>query len=71
MPRTRMEAFKVLGIGAAPGADAAAIKKIVDALRVNWHPDRAQDEPDRQLRELRSKQINAAWDLLQGERAEA
>jgi hypothetical protein len=71
MPHTRMEAFKVLGIGAAPGADAAAIKKIVDALRVNWHPDRARDEPDRQLRELRSKQINAAWDLLQGERAEA
>jgi hypothetical protein len=70
MPRTRMEALKVLGIGAAPGADAAALKRIVDALRVNWHPDRARDEPDRQLRELRSKQINAAWELLQGERAE-
>jgi hypothetical protein len=71
MPRTRKEAFKVLGIGIAPGANAMAIKKIVDALRVSWHPDLANDEPDRQLRELRSKQINAAWDLLQGERAEA
>jgi hypothetical protein len=70
MPRTRTEAFRVLGIGIAPGANAAAIKKIVDALRVSWHPDLARDESDRQLRELRSKQINAAWELLQGERAE-
>ena len=71
MPRTRKEAFKVLGVGVAPGANALALKKIVDALRVSWHPDLAKDEPDRQLRELRSKQINAAWELLQGERAEA
>ena len=71
MPRTRKEAFKVLGVGIAPGANALALKKIVDALRVSWHPDLAKDEPDRQLRELRSKQINAAWELLQGERAEA
>jgi hypothetical protein len=70
MPRTRKEAFKVLGMGIAPGANALAVKKIVDALRVSWHPDLARDEPDRQLRELRSKQINAAWELLQGERAE-
>jgi hypothetical protein len=70
MPRTRNEAFQVLGIGIAPGANALAIKKVVDALRVSWHPDLARDEPDRQLRELRSKQINAAWELLQGERAE-
>jgi hypothetical protein len=72
MPRTRKEAIQALGIGARRGAaDAATLKKIVDVLRVSWHPDRAQDEPDRQLRELRSKQINAAWDLLQGERADA
>jgi hypothetical protein len=71
MPRTREEAFEVLGMGVAPGANAVALKKIVDALRVSWHPDLAKDEPDRQLRELRSKQINAAWELLQRERAEA
>ena len=72
MPSTRKEAIQALGIGTRRGtADAATIKRIVDALRKNWHPDRAKDESDRQLRELRSKQINAAWDLLQRERAEA
>ncbi len=72
MPQTRKEAIQALGIGARRGtANAAAVKKVVDALRRHWHPDRAADEADRQLRELRSKQINAAWDLLQGERADA
>jgi hypothetical protein len=70
MPRTRDEALEVLGIGIAPSATQAAIKKIVDGLRMSWHPDLAADETDRALRELRSKQINAAWDLLQGQRAE-
>ena len=37
---------------------------------MSWHPDLAKDETDRALRELRSKQINAAWELLQGQRAE-
>ncbi len=69
--RTRKEAFELLAAGARRGTDAAAIKKVVDALRRHWHPDLAQDEADRQVRELRSKQINAAWDLLQGERADA
>jgi hypothetical protein len=72
MPRTRKEAIEALGIGARRGtADAAAVKRIVDALRRSWHPDLAKDEHDRQLRELRSKQINAAWELLQSERADA
>jgi hypothetical protein len=71
MPRTREEALKVLGIGIAPSATETAIKKIVDGLRMSWHPDLAKDETDRALRELRSKQINAAWDLLQAQRAEA
>jgi hypothetical protein len=70
MPRTREEALEVLGIGIAPSATAPAIKKIVDGLRMSWHPDLAQDETDRALREQRSKQINAAWEILQGERAE-
>ena len=57
---------------AAPKSDrpAAALKKIVDGLRQSWHPDLARDDADRALRELRSKQINAAWDLLQSQRAE-
>jgi hypothetical protein len=69
IPRTRKDALKALGV--APRANAAAIKKIVDALRRTWHPDRGRDEADRVLRELRSKQVNAAWELLQGERSEA
>jgi hypothetical protein len=66
MPRTRAQALQVLGM--APSANLAAIKKIVDGLRVSWHPDLATDEADRQLRELRSKQINAAWEILQRQR---
>ncbi len=46
------------------------MKKIVDGLRLSWHPDLAKDEADRQLREYRLKQINAAWDLIQGKRLE-
>lgn len=71
MPESRVEALQVLGIGVTPSANEAAIKKIVDGLRMSWHPDLARDEADRQLRELRSKQINAAWELLQRHRAEA
>jgi DnaJ-class molecular chaperone len=70
MPRTRVEALEVLGIGVAPSANQAAIKKIVDGLRQSWHPDLAKDEADRAVRELRSKQINAAWDLLRSQVAE-
>jgi hypothetical protein len=74
MPCTCAEALQVLGMGVAPsgteGATHAALKKIVDGLRQSWHPDHARDDADRALRELRSKQINAAWDLLQTHRAE-
>jgi hypothetical protein len=69
MPRTRAQALQVLGM--APSANLAAIKKIVDGLRVSWHPDLATGEADRRLRELRSKQINAAWEILQRQRTDA
>ncbi len=69
IPQTRAEAMQVLGIGVAPTANEAAIKKIVDGLRHSWHPDHAKDEADRVMRELRSKQINAAWELLRRQRA--
>ena len=71
LPRTREEALEVLGIGIEPSANATALKKIVDGLRMSWHPDLAKDETDRALREHRSKQINAAWDILQTRRVEA
>jgi hypothetical protein len=70
MPRTRTEAMQVLGMGVAPSATEAALKKIVDGLRQSWHPDLAKDDADRALRELRCRQINVAWDLLRGQRAE-
>ena len=58
-------------LGLNPDAPDAAVKKIVDALRMSWHPDHARDEADRLYREHRIKQINAAWDLLKAERAAA
>jgi DnaJ-class molecular chaperone len=60
----------MLGIGVSRDATETAMKKIVDGLRLSWHPDLAKDEADRQLREYRLKQINTAWDLIQGKRLE-
>ena len=70
IPQTRVEALQMLGVGVSPDATETAMKKIVDGLRLSWHPDLAKDETDRQLREFRLKQINAAWDLIQGKRLE-
>ena len=56
------QAYSFLGVN--PRAGDAVVKKAVDALRQNWHPDLASDEPDRQAREARIKHINAAWDLI-------
>jgi hypothetical protein len=71
IPRTREEALQVLGIGVTPDASEAAIKKIVDGLRLSWHPDYAEGPADQQIRELRLKQINAAWEIIAGKRAQA
>ncbi len=68
-PSTIFEAYRILGLN--PDAPDAAVKKIVDALRMSWHPDHARDEADRLHREQRIKQINAAWDLLKVRRAAA
>jgi hypothetical protein len=68
MPRTRAEALEVLGMELAPDINEAAIKKIIDGLRMSWHPDRATDDADRAARELRLKQINAAWGIIAGPR---
>jgi hypothetical protein len=69
MPRTREEALTVLGMGIAPDVNEAAIKKIIDGLRLSWHPDHARDAEDRKMRELRLKQINAAWEIIAGRQA--
>ncbi len=68
-PASVFDAYRILGINA--DAPAAAVKKLVDALRVTWHPDLARDETDRRNREERMKQINAAWDLIKGRREAA
>ncbi len=70
IPQTRAEAVNILGIGVMPDTSETAMKKIVDGLRLSWHPDLAKNDDDRHLREFRIKQINAAWDLIQGRRME-
>jgi hypothetical protein len=70
IPQTRAEAMQILGMGVSPDATEAAAKRIVDGLRMSWHPDLAKDETDRQMREFRVKQINAAWDLIRGKSME-
>ena len=71
MPSTKDEALALLGMGVASESNLGSLKKIIDGLRMNWHPDLAQDEADRRVRELRLKQINAAWDILGGKAAGA
>jgi hypothetical protein len=69
MPRSREEALRVLGVTA--DASETAIKKVVDGLRLSWHPDYAGNSDDLQIRELRTKQVNAAWDIIRGKREAA
>ncbi len=69
IPATRAEAFDVLGINDSVGE--ATVKKVVDALRMSWHPDLAQDDADRETREERIKQINVAMELIVGKRLPA
>jgi hypothetical protein len=71
MPANKPEALAVLGMGVAGEGNLASLKKIIDGLRMNWHPDLARDDMDRRTRELRLKQINAAWEILGEKRAEA
>jgi len=69
VPSTIFEAYRILGLN--PEAPPLAVKKVVDALRMSWHPDHARSEPDRRHREERIKQINAAWDLLKAAQVQA
>ncbi len=62
MPASVTEALDILGVNADAGL--VVVKKIVDALRMSWHPDLARTDEDRQAREVRIRQINVAWDLI-------
>ncbi len=64
IPKTRHEALEILGMGVGDNASTVAMKKIVDGLRLSWHPDLATSDADRPAREQRIRQINAAWDIL-------
>lgn len=64
MPATLDDAFFILGMGVTANTSPSAIKRIVDGLRQSWHPDGAAGDADRSLREQRSRQINAAWDII-------
>ncbi len=66
LPRDRAEAYAALGV--TTGVSEAILKKLVDALRVSWHPDLAKGDDDRVLRDARIKEINVAWDLITGKR---
>lgn len=69
IPSTLGEAYRILGVNG--DASPAAVKKMVDALRINWHPDLAKSDEDRARREARMKQVNAAWDLIREQRQAA
>jgi hypothetical protein len=69
LPHTTSEAYDVLGVN--PNVSEGVLKKIVDGLRMSWHPDLARDEEDRLAREARMRQINVAWDMISANRAAA
>ncbi|MEL7049519.1 MAG: J domain-containing protein, partial [Pseudomonadota bacterium] len=69
MPETVFEAYRVLGVRAS--GSERAVKKVVDALRMSWHPDLSVNEQDRVEREERIKQINLAWDIIKSDLEDA
>jgi hypothetical protein len=69
LPRTVSEAYDVLGVN--PDVSEDVLKRIVDALRMSWHPDLARRDEDRREREDRIRQINAAWELITAKREAA
>ena len=66
MPQSVQEAYQMLGINDDAAPNVA--KKLVDALRMSWHPDLAHDASDRLLREDRIKQINIAAEMISDKR---
>lgn len=70
IPASRPEALRVLRMGVAQEINIVAAKKIIDGLRLSWHPDHARNPEDLRLRQMRMRQINVAWDWIAGRRAE-
>ena len=66
LPRNKDEAYMTLGV--SNGVSEAILKRLVEALRISWHPDLARNDADRELRDIRIKEINVAWDLITGKR---
>lgn len=62
MPQTIEEACKLLNV--TPDTPPEAIERIYKAMIQAWHPDKAGNDAERKLHELKSKQLNAAKDLL-------
>lgn len=62
LPQTKIEAYEILGVNA--DVSEATLKKVVDGLRMSWHPDHAKNDADRVEREARIKQINVAVALI-------
>ncbi len=67
LPTTPEEAYAVLNL--RPGSSRDVMKKTVEALRLNWHPDLVSDPAERALCTARIQRINAAWDIIQRSRA--
>ncbi|MGD9784639.1 MAG: J domain-containing protein [Hyphomicrobiaceae bacterium] len=62
LPTTVAEACKLLNV--TPDTPPEMIDKIYKAMIQAWHPDKAKNDTERKLHELKSKQLNAAKDLL-------
>lgn len=69
LPHTVSEAYDVLGVN--PDVSEDVLKKIVDALRMSWHPDHARGDKDLRAREERIRQINVAWEMIVARREAA
>ncbi|MBO4897428.1 MAG: DnaJ domain-containing protein [Clostridia bacterium] len=59
-----MNPYEVLGV--PEGADAATVKKAYYDLVKKYHPDKYKDNPLKDLAEEKLKEINKAYDMIQG-----
>jgi hypothetical protein len=62
IPQSLGEACRILSV--AKNTPKKTVKAVVDALRRVWHPDLAADERDREVRTIRTRQINVAWEIF-------
>ena len=67
IPRSLDDAYRVLNVRS--GATMQAIKRVVDAQRINWHPDLASDPDEKARCTARIQCINAAWDIIRAQHA--